>query len=76
MAHEKLYNLVKVGQLKAEDAAPEEIAGLIRSGIARLTDSRNDSLSIESTWLTMQHTRCHSQRCGVVGKMQVLESRL
>ncbi|MDH3690142.1 MAG: hypothetical protein OEU36_11760 [Gammaproteobacteria bacterium] len=48
MAHEKLDNLVKIGQLKLEDAAPQEIAGLIRSGIARLTDARNDSLSIES----------------------------
>jgi hypothetical protein len=48
MAHEKLDNLVKIGQLKAEDAAPEEIAGLIRSGIARLKDSKNGSLSIES----------------------------
>ena len=48
MTHEKLDNLVKIGQLKAEDATPDEIAGLIRSGTARLTDSKNDSLSIES----------------------------
>lgn len=48
MAHEKLDNLVKIGQLKVEDATPEEIAGLVRSGTARLKDSKNDSLSIES----------------------------
>ncbi len=48
MAHEKIDNLVKIGQLKVEDATPEEIAGLVRSGAARLKDSKNDSLSIES----------------------------
>ncbi len=48
MAHEKLDNLVKIGQLKVEDATPEEIAGLVRSGTARLKDSKNDSLNIES----------------------------
>ncbi len=48
MAHEKLDNLVKTGQLKVEDATPEEIAGLVRSGTARLKDSKNDSLNIES----------------------------
>lgn len=39
---------MKIGQLKVEDATPEEIAGLIRSGVARLKDSKNGSLSIES----------------------------
>jgi hypothetical protein len=48
MAHEKLDNLVKIGQLKAENATPDEIAGLIRSGLARLKDSKNNSLCIES----------------------------
>ncbi len=48
MAHEKLDNLVKIGQLKAEETTPEEIKGLIRSGIVRLQDSKNDSLSVES----------------------------
>jgi hypothetical protein len=48
MAHDKLDNLVKIGQLKAEDATPEEVAGLLRSGIARLKDAKNKSLSIES----------------------------
>ena len=47
MAHEQLDNLVKIGQLKAEDSAPEEIAGLTRSGLARLADSKKNSLSME-----------------------------
>ena len=48
MTHKKLDNLVKIGQLKAEVAPSEETAGLIRSGVARLKDSKNRSLSIES----------------------------
>ncbi|MCH8176158.1 MAG: hypothetical protein IIC59_13365 [Proteobacteria bacterium] len=48
MAHEKLDNLVKVGKLKAEDSTDEEIHGLIRSGLARLSDARNKTLNIES----------------------------
>ena len=48
MAHEKLDNLVKVGKLKAEDSTEEEIHGLIRSGLARLSDARNKTLNIES----------------------------
>lgn len=48
MAREQLENLVKIGQLKAEPPSEQEIAGLIRSGRARLKDSKNESLSIES----------------------------
>ncbi len=48
MANEKLENLVKIRQLKAEPATEEEIAGLLRSGIARLEDSKNKGLNIES----------------------------
>jgi hypothetical protein len=48
MAHDKLDNLVKTGQLKAEGAVPDEIAGLIRSGLAKLEDSKNGSLSMQS----------------------------
>jgi hypothetical protein len=48
MAHEKLENLVKVGKLKIEQATDAEIAGLIRSGVARLADARNEALNIES----------------------------
>ena len=48
MNHENLENLAKTGLLKAEAPATEEIAGLIKSGFARLEDSKNTSLSIES----------------------------
>ena len=48
MGHEKLDNLVKVGKLKAEASTDQEIHGLIRSGLARLTDARNKTLNIES----------------------------
>ena len=73
MAHEKLDNLVKIGPLKAEDATPDEIAGLIRSGLARLKDSKNDSLSIESRFdlaynaahaLSLAALRYHGYRSG------------
>lgn len=73
MAHEKLDNLVKIGPLKAEDATLDEIAGLIRSGLARLKDSKNDSLSIESRFdlaynaahaLSLAALRYHGYRSG------------
>jgi hypothetical protein len=48
MANENLENLVKIRQLKAEPATEEEIAGLLRSGIARLEDSKNKELNMES----------------------------
>lgn len=47
-AVEKLENLVRIRQLKAEPASEEEIAGLLRSGIARLEDSKNKDLNMES----------------------------
>jgi len=48
MPHEQLDNLVRIGKLKAEPASDREIEGLIKSGIARLRDSKVESLSIES----------------------------
>ena len=48
MAGEKLENLVNIGQLKAEPSTEEELAGLIRSGLARLHDARNRQLNKES----------------------------
>ena len=48
MPHEQLDNLVTAGQLKVEVPSEVEIDGLIRSGLARLHDSQNDSLSIDS----------------------------
>ena len=48
MPNEKLENLVKIRQLKAEPASKEEIAGLERSGVARLEDSKNTDLNKQS----------------------------
>tara|TARA_R110000782_G_scaffold141239_4_gene234001 strand:+ start:793 stop:1209 length:417 start_codon:yes stop_codon:yes gene_type:complete len=48
MPHDQLDNLVKVGQLKVEPASEPEVAGLISSGLARLRDASNETLSIES----------------------------
>ena len=48
MPHDQLDNLVKVGQLKVEPASESEVAGLISSGLARLRDASNETLSIES----------------------------
>jgi hypothetical protein len=48
MPHEQLDNLVKARQLKAEPPSEKEVAGLIKSGLARLRDAGNESLSIES----------------------------
>ena len=48
MVHDQLDNLVKVGQLKLEPPSDQEVAGLISSGLARLGDAGNETLSIES----------------------------
>jgi hypothetical protein len=48
MGRQELDNLVRVRQLKEEPATADEIAGLVRSGLARLTDAANASLSFES----------------------------
>ena len=48
MANDKLENLVRIRQLKKEPATAEELAGLIRSGMARLKDAGNKKLSKES----------------------------
>src|SRR5512138_34598 len=45
---EELDNLVRVRKLKAEPAEAEEIGGLLRSGLVRLKDAGNASLSLES----------------------------
>ena len=48
MPPDPLENLVKIGKLKAEPPAEKDINGLINSGLARLKDSQNESLNIES----------------------------
>jgi len=48
MPHEQLDNLVRARQLKAEPSSKQEVDGLISSGLARLHDAANQTLSIES----------------------------
>ena len=48
MPPDQLENLVKIGQLKPEAPSERDIRGLMKSGLARLKDSTNESLSIES----------------------------
>jgi hypothetical protein len=48
MTSPELDNLVRVGQLKAEPPTPGEVAGLRRSGEARLVDAQNAALALES----------------------------
>ncbi len=48
MPNRELENLVAVGSLKADAPDAGEIAGLIRSGEARLRDAENSDLSVES----------------------------
>jgi hypothetical protein len=42
-----LDNLVRIGKLKTEAPAQAELDGLIRSGMARLADAENASLSVD-----------------------------
>jgi hypothetical protein len=58
MPNDKLDNLVKIGQLKAEGATTGEVAGLIRSGLARLADAKIEKLSIES--LDLAYNAAHA----------------
>lgn len=48
MPPEQLDNLVSIGRLKAEPPLEGEVSGLIASGLARLRDSKNESLHLES----------------------------
>ena len=48
MTQPQFDNLVRIGQLKTEPAAREEIQGLVRSGTRRLNDAAHEDLSIES----------------------------
>jgi hypothetical protein len=44
----ELENLARIGKLKIEPSAENEINGLIASGVARLRDANNAQLSFES----------------------------
>lgn len=48
MASSPLDNLVRIGKLKAEPPAQAEFDGLVRSGLVRLRDAENGTLSLES----------------------------
>lgn len=48
MASSPLDNLVRIGKLKPEPPAQAEFDGLVRSGLVRLRDAENASLSLES----------------------------
>jgi len=44
----QLDNLVRIGTLKEEPPAQTELDGLMRSGMARIKDAANETLSLES----------------------------
>ena len=48
MTREKLENLARIGQLKAQPPTEEEVNGLLSSGKTRLEDARREDLSLES----------------------------
>lgn len=48
MTSSPLDNLVRIGKLKAEPPAQAEFDGLVRSGLVRLRDAQNATLSMES----------------------------
>lgn len=48
MSSSPLDNLVRIGRLKAEPPAQAEFDGLVRSGLVRLRDAENATLSLES----------------------------
>jgi hypothetical protein len=48
MTNKNLENLARTGSLKQEPPAEAEITGLINSGVARLEDSKNINLSMDS----------------------------
>jgi hypothetical protein len=48
MASSPLDNLARIGKLKAEPPAQAEFDGLVRSGLVRLGDAENGTLSLES----------------------------
>ena len=55
----ELENLVRIGKLKAEPGAPDEIKGLLTSGTERLADARNKSLALSSRF-DLAYNAAHS----------------
>ena len=62
MTSHKLDNLVKIGQLKAEPGSQSEFDGLLHSAKARLTDARNETLSVESRF-DLAYNASHARLC-------------
>jgi len=54
MTSAELENLVRVGQLKREPPVASEIAGLVRSGEARLADADNPTLSLRAVRVALR----------------------
>ena len=59
MTHPQLDNLVRISRLKSEPAADEEIEGLVRSGVRRLSDAEREELSLESRF-DLAYNAAHS----------------
>lgn len=55
----ELDNLVRIGKLKAEPPADSELAGLLQSGIVRLTDAQRTELNAESRF-DLAYNAAHS----------------
>lgn len=56
---EKLENLLKTGQLKQENFNQNEFNGLLNSGLTRLQDAKNETLSPESRF-DLAYNAAHS----------------
>jgi hypothetical protein len=65
MANQNLENLVKTGSLKAEPPAHDEIARLIASGLARLDDSKNENLNLQSRF-DLAYNAAHALSLGAL----------
>ena len=63
MGNDKLDNLVKIGQLKAEPFSQSEFDGLLQSGKAKMNDAQKGTLSLKAdlTWHITHPTLCRSR---------------
>ncbi len=59
MTSPELENLVKIGKLKREACSQRDFDGLVRSGIARLTDAARPDLSLEGRF-DLAYNAAHS----------------
>jgi hypothetical protein len=73
MGNDKLDNLVKIEQLKAEPFSQSEFDGLLQSGKAKMNDAQKGTLSLESRFdlaynashaLSLAALRWHGYRSG------------